>query len=163
MAHGPRTRTCVECGREYRHGRYGAYCSSRCEREAGVKSAARCEAARAVVGAALGLELREVRLDRVGGESYVRFAHTLPVDEAARAEAVTAIAAGLTEEPVGAREPAPRRQRGPRPEDHLAARLLNEHRRLIDEAAELILGAPEGDDLAEELTELFRVRGQRAG
>ena len=64
MAHGPRSKTCAECGRGFRHGRYLAYCSRLCERTASVKVVAVREAARAVVGVALGLELSEVWFDR---------------------------------------------------------------------------------------------------
>jgi hypothetical protein len=162
MAHGPRTRTCAECGREYRHGRYGAYCSARCEREAGVKTVARRAAARAVVGLALGLELREVRLDRVAGEGYVQFADSLPSDEAEHAEAVAAIAASLVEEAVAMHEPV-RRQPAVGVEHQLATRLLGENRTLVDEAAEVLLGAEEMEDLAQEVADLIRVRGQRSG
>lgn len=158
MAHGPGTRTCAECGRGYRHGRYAAYCSSRCERAAGVKVIARREAARAVVGVALGLGLREVRLDRVEPGAYVLFQHPLPPDEAERAEAIAAIAGSLAEGATSARDPV-RRPPAASADDQVGARLLREHRALVDEAAAVILDAPGQENIAQTLTNLIRVRG----
>lgn len=158
MAHGPRTKTCAECGRGFRHGRYLIYCSSRCERAASVKVIARREAARAVVGVALGLGLREVRLDRAAPDGYVEFSHALPPEEAHRAETIAAIAASLAEDATSGPDPA-RRRSAPRPDDQLGARLLSEHRVLVDEAAGLILDAPADEDIAQALTDLIRARG----
>lgn len=42
------------------------------------------------------------------------------------------------------------------------ARLLSEHRALVEEAADMILGAAGLENLAPELTGLIRVRGHRA-
>jgi hypothetical protein len=161
MARGPRTKTCVECGRGFRHGRYLAYCSSLCERAAGVKAIALREAARAVVGVALGLELHEVRLDRAARSGYVQFSGPLPRDEAERAEAIAAIAGALAEKAMSGPDPA-RRQPAPGVDHQLGARLLNEHRSLVEEAASMILDAPGLESLAQELTDLIRVRGLRA-
>jgi hypothetical protein len=158
MAHGPKTKTCAECGRGFRHGRYLAYCSSRCERAANVKLIARREAARAVVGVALGLELREVRLDRAEPGGYVEFSHALPPDEAERAEAIAATAGSLADEATSERDPA-RRSPPPRADDQLGARLLGEHRALVEEAATVILDAPALENVAQKLTDLIRVRG----
>jgi hypothetical protein len=161
MAHGPRTKTCAECGRGFRHGRYLAYCSSRCERTASLKVIAGREAARAVVGVALGLELSEVWLDRAAPGGDVRFSRSLPPDEAERAEAVAAIAGSLAEEAVSGPD-ASRRQTARRVDNQLGARLLSEHRALVEEATAVILGASGLENLAPELTELIRVRGHRA-
>src|SRR5262245_55201923 len=161
MAHGPRTKTCAECGRRFRHGRYLAYCSSLCERAASVKVIARREAARAVVGAALGLELREVWLDRAAPDGHVQFSYPLPPDEAERAEAIAAIAGSLAVAAVGGRDSA-RRQPAPRVDNQLGARLLSEHRALVEEAAGVLLGASGPGNLAQELTDLIRGRGHRA-
>lgn len=161
MAHGPRTKTCAECGRGFRHGRYLAYCSSLCERTASLKVIARREAARAVVGVALGLGLREVWLDRAAPGGDVRFSYPLPPDEAERAEAIAAIAGSLAEEAVRGRDPS-RRQPARRVDNQLGARLLSEHWALVEEAAGVILGASGLENLAQELTDLIRVRGHRA-
>jgi hypothetical protein len=161
MAHGPRTKTCAECGRGFRHGRYLAYCSSLCERAASVKDIARREAARAVVGVALGLELREVWLDRAAPDGDVQFSYPLPPDAAERAEAIAAIAGSLAVDAAGGRDSA-RRQPAPRVDNQLGARLLSEHRALVEEAAGVILAASGLENLAQELTDLIRVRGHRA-
>src|SRR5258708_2410882 len=101
MAHGPPMKTCAECGRVFRHGRYDAYCSSLCERAASVKVMARREAARAVIGVALGLGLRDVRLDRAEPVAYVQFSNSLPPGDAERAEAIAAGDGSLAEGTVG--------------------------------------------------------------
>jgi hypothetical protein len=160
MAHGPRTKTCAECGRGFRHGRYLAYCSRLCERTAGLKAIARREAARAVVGLALGLELSEVWLDRAGPGGDVRFSHSLPPDEAERAEAIAAIAGSLEEEAVSGRDTS-RRPPARRVDNQLGARLLSEHRALVEEAAAVLLGASGLENLAQELTDLIRYGAER--
>jgi hypothetical protein len=126
-----------------------------------VKVIARREAARAVVGVALGLELREVRLDRAARAGYVQFSYPLPPDEAERAEAIAAIAGALAEGTTSGPDPA-RRPPAPGVDHQLGARLLNEHRALVEEAASVILDAPGPESLAQELTNLIRVRGLRA-
>jgi hypothetical protein len=125
-----------------------------------VKAIARREAARAVVGVVLGLELREVRLDRAAPDGYVEFSSSLPPNEGERAEAIAAIAGFLAEEAIGG-DPA-RRQPTPRVDDQRGARLLSEHRALVEEAASVILDAPGLENLAQELTDLIRVRAHRA-
>ena len=160
MARGAGTKACADCGRPFLHSRYVTFCSSLCERRAGAKTIARREAARAVVGVALGLELREVffvaRNPRGTFSSPRRCRRTRR-----RGPGDPAIAGGWRWRPgAGVTRSAGRRRRGV--DNQLGAQLLSEHRAVVEEAVGLILGAPGGENLADELTELIRVRSGRA-